>query len=50
MIEKHFKGKITAKGTEITVLSTGKDDDFNYLEFEVIDREARRNASDNKKD
>jgi len=84
---KPFKGKITAQGTEITVLSQGKDDDyisltdiaqyknadypneviqnwmrnrstveflghwerihnpnFNYLEFEVIDREAGRNA------
>ena len=82
-----YKGKITAKGTEITVLSQGTDDDFicltdiaryrntdypseviqnwmrnrstveflglweqmhnpdfNYLEFEVIDREAGRNG------
>ncbi|MDR2570368.1 MAG: KilA-N domain-containing protein [Oscillospiraceae bacterium] len=28
MADKTFKGKITAKGTEITVLSKGKDDDF----------------------
>jgi hypothetical protein len=87
MAEKGFKGKMTVKGTEITVLSQGNDDDyisltdisryknadfpsdviqnwmrsrstveylglwerihnpnFNYLEFEVIDREAGRNA------
>jgi hypothetical protein len=87
MAKKDFKGTITAKGTKITVLSSGNDDDyisltdiaryknsgypseviqnwmrnrstveflglwerihnpnFNYLEFEVIDREAGRNA------
>jgi hypothetical protein len=87
MANKPFKGKITAQGTEITVLSQGNDDDyicltdiarykntdypseviqnwmrnrgtveflglwekihnpnFNYLEFEVIDGEAGRNA------
>ncbi len=87
MADKAFKGKINAKGTEITVLSQGTDDDyisltdiarykntnypseviqnwmrnrstveflglwerihnpnFNYLEFEVIDREAGHNA------
>lgn len=87
MTNKTFKGKISAQGTEITVLSVGTDDDFislsdiaryrnahypseviqnwmrnrstveflalwerihnpnfNYLEFEVIDREAGRNA------
>jgi hypothetical protein len=87
MADKVFKGKISAKGTEIAVLSKGADDDFisltdiasyknadfpsdviqnwmrtrstiefiglwerlnnpnfNYLEFEVIDREAGRNA------
>jgi hypothetical protein len=87
MAEKTLKGKITAQGTEITVLSQGTEDDyisltdiaryknadypseviqnwmrnrstieflglwerihnpnFNYLEFEVIDREAGRNA------
>jgi hypothetical protein len=87
MADKSFKGKITAQGTEITVLSQGNDDDyisltdiarykntdfpseviqnwmrnrstveflglwerihnpdFNYLEFEVIDHEAGRNA------
>lgn len=87
MADKTFKGKISAQGTEITVLSVGTDDDFislsdiaryknanypseviqnwmrnrstveflalwerihnpnfNYLEFEVIDREAGRNA------
>lgn len=87
MADKIFKGKISAKGTEIAVLSKGTDDDFisltdiasyknadfpsdviqnwmrtrstvefiglwerlnnpnfNYLEFEVIDREAGRNA------
>jgi hypothetical protein len=87
MADKTFKGKISAKGTEITVLSQGTDDDyisltdiakyknadypseviqnwmrnrstveflglwerihnpnFNYLEFEVIDGEAGRNA------
>lgn len=87
MTGKPFKGKISAQGTEITVLSVGTDDDFislsdiaqyknadypseviqnwmrnrstveflalwerihnpnfNYLEFEVIDREAGRNA------
>jgi len=85
--KRTFKGKITAKGTEIAVLSEGTDDDyisltdiaryknseypsdviqnwmrsrstvdflglwerlynpyFNYLEFEVIDREAGRNS------
>ena len=84
---KTFKGKITAKGTDITVLSKGTDDDyisltdiaryknaeypseiiqnwmrnsstveflglwerlynpdFNYLEFEAIDRETGRNS------
>ncbi|MCL2298880.1 MAG: KilA-N domain-containing protein [Firmicutes bacterium] len=87
MADKTFKGKISAHGTEITVLSQGTEDDyisltdiaryknaeypseviqnwmrnrgtveflgiwerihnpdFNYLEFEVIDREAGRNA------
>jgi len=87
MAEKSYKGKITAQGTEITVLSQGSNDDFisltdiarykntefpseviqnwmrnrgtveflglweqihnpnfNYLKFEVIDREAGRNA------
>jgi len=87
MAEKMFKGKITAQGREITVLSAGSQDDFisltdiaqyrnanfpseviqnwmrnrstveflglwerihnpnfNYLEFEVIDQEAGRNA------
>lgn len=87
MADKVFKGKISAKGTKIAVLSKGTDDDFisltdiasyknadfpsdviqnwlrtrstvefiglwerlnnpnfNYLEFEVIDREAGRNA------
>ena len=87
MTSTNFKGKITAKGTEITVLSKGNEDDyisltdiaryknsdypseviqnwlrnrstveflgiwerihnpdFNYLEFEVIDHEAGRNA------
>lgn len=87
MTDKPFKGKITAQGTDITVLSQGTDDDyisltdiaryknanypseviqnwmrnrntveflglwerihnpnFNYLEFEVIDRDAGRNA------
>jgi len=87
MADKVFKDKITAQGTEISVLSQGQDDDFisltdiaryknpefpsdviqnwmrnrstvefiglwerinnpnfNYLEFEVIDREAGRNA------
>jgi hypothetical protein len=87
MADRSFKGKITAQGTEITVLSQGSDDDyisltdiaryknadypseviqnwmrnrstveflgiwerihnpnFNYLEFEVIDHEAGRNA------
>lgn len=86
-MEKEFKGKIIAQGMEITVLSTGSDDDFicltdiakyrsaeypsdviqnwmrnrstveflglwerlynpnfNYLEFEVIDRDAGRNG------
>ncbi|MDR2599609.1 MAG: KilA-N domain-containing protein [Oscillospiraceae bacterium] len=28
MVDKTFKGKISAKGAEITVLSKGKDDDF----------------------
>ena len=28
MADKTFKGKITAKGTEISVLSKGKDDDY----------------------
>ncbi|MCL2688368.1 MAG: KilA-N domain-containing protein [Chitinispirillia bacterium] len=87
MADRAFKGKIIAQGTEIAVLSQGRDDDFisltdiaryknlefpsdviqnwmrnrstvefiglwerinnpnfNYLEFEVIDREAGRNA------
>jgi hypothetical protein len=87
MADKTFKGKISAKGTEISVLSQGNDDDyisltdiarykntaypseviqnwlrnrstveflglwerihnpnFNYLEFEVIEIEAGRNA------
>jgi hypothetical protein len=87
MADKVFKGKISAKGTEITVLSKGTDDDyisltdiakyknadfssdviqnwmrlrgtveylglwerlhnpnFNYLEFEVIEREAGKNS------
>ena len=87
MADKFYKDKITAQGTEITVISRDKDNDFisltdisryknadypseviqnwlrnrntveylglwerihnpdfNYLEFEVIDREAGRNA------
>ncbi len=28
MVDKIFKGKISAKGTEIAVLSKGADDDF----------------------
>jgi hypothetical protein len=28
MADKAFKGKISAKGTEITVLSQGNDDDY----------------------
>jgi len=87
MADKTFKGKISAQGMEINVLSHGDDDDyisltdiaryknaefpsdviqnwmrnrstveflglwgrihnpnFNYLEFEVIDRESGRNA------
>jgi len=28
MTDKPFKGKISAKGTEITVLSQGTDDDY----------------------
>ena len=87
MVNKTFEGKISVKGTEITVLSKGTDDDyisltdiakyknaefpsdviqnwmrlrstieylglwerlhnpnFNYLEFEVIEREAGKNS------
>ena len=87
VVDKTFKGKISVKGTEITVLSKGTDDDyisltdiakyknaefpsdviqnwmrlrstveylglwerlhnpnFNYLEFEVIEREAGKNS------